>query len=181
MAANEKPAAAAAAAPAADAGANAAPKKKAGLKMIIAALAVVILEVGTVGITAKMAGGPRQVTAETPVQPKAEVMERDVEVKLLAERMPNSLSGQQYLYDLQVVVKVSDKNKTKVTELFTERDAEIRDQVRTIIASSDPNSLVEPGLETLRRKISYQLEQVVGKDLLKEVLIPKCIPIPPAF
>ena len=39
MAANEKPAAAAAAAPAADAGANAAPKKKAGLKMIIAALA----------------------------------------------------------------------------------------------------------------------------------------------
>jgi flagellar basal body-associated protein FliL len=181
MAAHEKPAAAPAA-PAADGAAPAAPKKKGGLKMIIAAVAVVVLEVATVGITAKMAGGPRVVTAETPVPPKAaEVIERDVEVKLLADKLPNSQSGKQFLYDLQVVVKVSEKNKTKVTELFAERDAEIRDQVRTIIASSDPSSLTEPGLETLRRKISYQLEQLVGKDLLKEVLIPRCLPIPPMY
>jgi len=149
--------------------------------MIIAAVAVVVLEVATVGITAKMAGGPKVVTAETPVPPKVEVLERDVEVKLLADKLPNSQSGKQFLYDLQVVVKVSEKNKAKVTELFAERDAEIRDQVRTIIASSDPSSLTEPGLETLRRKISYQLEQLVGKDLLKEVLIPRCLPIPPMY
>lgn len=161
-------------------GAAAAPKGKAGLKMAIAAAVVVFLEVATVGVTMKMAGGPAKVhAAEKPEQKHEEVVERDVEVKLIADRLPNSQSGRQYLYDLQVVVKVSDKNKAKVTELFSEREAEIRDQVRTIIASSDPNSLSEPGLETLRRKISYQIELVVGKDLLKEVLIPKCTPIPP--
>jgi flagellar basal body-associated protein FliL len=165
---------------AAEPAAAAAPKGKAGLKMGVAAVVVVVLEFATVGLTMKMAGGPAKAgAAEKPEQKKEEVVERDVEVKLIADRLPNSQSGRQYLYDLQVVVKVSDKNKAKVTELFAEREAEIRDQVRTIIASSDPNSLMEPGLETLRRKISYQLEQVVGKDLLKEVLIPKCTFIPP--
>jgi flagellar basal body-associated protein FliL len=141
---------------------------------------VLLLEGATVGITMKLAGGPSKAgAAEKPVQHKEEVVERDVEVKLISERFPNSQSGRQFVYDLQVVVKVSEKNKPTVTKLFEEREAEIRDQVRTIIASSDPNSLTEPGLETLRRKISYQCEHVIGKDLLKEVLIPKCTPIPP--
>jgi flagellar basal body-associated protein FliL len=167
-------------APAPAAEVAAAAPKKAGMKLALAAAVVLGLEAATIGVTMKLAGGPSTAgAAELPIQKKEEVVERDVEVKLISERLPNSLSGRQYLYDLQVVVKVSDKNKPKVAELFSERDAEIRDQVRTIIASSDPNSLTEPGLETLRRKISYQLEQVIGKDLLKEVLIPKCTPIPP--
>jgi flagellar basal body-associated protein FliL len=149
----------------------AAPKGKAGFKMAIAAILVLGLEAGTVGITMKMSGGPSKAgAAEPPITHKEEAPERDVEVKLIADRLPNSQSGRQFVYDLQVVVKVSEKNKGKVTELFAERDAEIRDQVRTIIASSDPQ---------LRRKISYQLEQVVGKDLLKEVLIPRCTAIAP--
>ena len=64
------------------------------------------------------------------------------------------------------------------TELFAQRESEIRDQIRTIVASSDPISLAEPGLNTLRRKISFKLDETMGKDLIKEVLIPKCTPQP---
>ena len=64
----------------------------------------------------------------------------------------------------------------QLDELLKERSAEIKDKIRTIIASSDRKSLSEPGLETLRRQIMYQLEQDLGKDLIKDLLIPKCTP-----
>jgi flagellar basal body-associated protein FliL len=173
--ANEKPAAAAkpaepAAAPAA------APKKKPMAKMAVMAAVVVLLEGGTVGLTMMMAGGPKRAIAEVPTTAPAPAAEKDVEIKVLDTRLPNNTSGRLYLYDIQVVITTAEKNKAKVTDLFAEKDAEIRDRIRAIIASSDAKSLSEPGLETLRRQIAYQLEQDVGKDLIKEVLLPKCTP-----
>ena len=61
-----------------------------------------------------------------------------------------------------------------MTDLFKERDGEIRDQIRTIVAASLPEALAEPGLETIRRQIpSIQLEEDIGKDLIKESLDPQ--------
>jgi len=128
-----------------------------------------------------MAGGPKRVIAEPPVTEKKEVVEKEAEVKILEAKLPNKQSGRLILYDLQVVAKVMEKNKVKVTELIVERDAEIRDRIRTIVASSDPKSLEEPGLETLRRQVGYQLEHDLGKDLIVELLIPKCTPFRTEF
>jgi flagellar basal body-associated protein FliL len=172
--ASEKPAAAPAA-PAAEE--KAAPSKKGGMKMIIAAIAVVLLEVGTVAVTVKMSAGPKAAMAEHPATATATAAEKDAEVKLVADKLPNNQSGRLWMYDMQIVAKVSEKKKEKVTALLAERESEIRDRIRTIVASSDPKSLAEPGLETLRRQIAYQLEQDIGKELVKEVLIPKCTPI----
>lgn len=172
--ANEKPASAPPAAAAAES--KEAPKKKPGMKLGVVAAAVVVIEIATVGITMKLSSGPKPVLAEVPATTTKAPVEKDVEVKLIDAKLPNQQSGKLYLYDMQVVAKVSEKNKDKVTDLLAERESEIRDQLRTIIASSDPKSLGEPGLETVRRQISYQLEQDMGKDLIKEVLIPKCTP-----
>ncbi|MGH7214988.1 MAG: hypothetical protein ACREIT_09525, partial [Tepidisphaeraceae bacterium] len=60
-----------------------------------------------------------------------------------------------------------------------ERDALIRDRIRTIIAQADPEKLgggSEPGLETLRRQVKYQLDEIVGEGMVDEVLVPRCIP-----
>ncbi len=176
MATEKAPPPAAAAAPAKEA-----PPKKSGLKMAIAAVVVLVLEGGIVGLTMKLSAGPRPAMSEVPATAPKEAIEKDAEVKLVDARLPNSVGGRLFSYDLQVVAKVAEKNKTKVAELFQEKDAEIRDQIRAIVASSDPASLAEPGLETLRRQISYQIEQDIGKDLLKEVLIPKCTPIQTQF
>ncbi|HVX86550.1 MAG TPA: hypothetical protein VH253_17340 [Phycisphaerae bacterium] len=154
-----------------------APAKKGGKKTIIVAAVVVLLEVATVGVTMSMSGGPRRAAAEVPATAPKEAVEKDAEVKLVDAKLPNAKGGRLYLYDLQIVAKVADKNKDKVTDLLTERDAQIKDHIRTIIAGFDPQSLAEPGLETLRRQIAYQLDQDIGKDLVKEVLIPKCTPI----
>jgi len=165
------------AAPAAPAEEKETPKKKGGMKMMVAAAVVVLLEVGTVALTMKMSAGPRTVMAGPPATAATTPAEKDAEVKLIDAKLPNALSGKLWLYDMQVVAKVSEKHKEKVTALFTERESEIRDRIRTIVASSDPKSLAEPGLETLRRQIAYQLEQDIGKEQIKEVLIPKCTPI----
>ena len=154
------------------------PRKKGNLKVAIVAAAVVFLEVGTVALTIHLSSGPRPTLADIPASAPAEKVQRDVEIKLVSETYTNSQSGKLWLYSIQVVLKVSEKNKEKVTEVFAQRESEVRDQIRTIIASSDPTSLAEPGLNTLRRKISFRLEETMGKDLIKEVLIPKCTPQP---
>jgi flagellar basal body-associated protein FliL len=172
--ANEKQTAASVAPTAEERGA---PRKRGGMRMLVAAVVVVLLEAGTVAVTVKMSAGPRPAIADPPVAATAEAVVKDTEVKLVEAKLYNSQSGKLWLYDMQVVAKVSEKNREKVTELFAEHESEIRDRIRTIIASSDPKSLAEPGLETIRRQIAYQLDQDIGKELVKEVLIPKCTPI----
>jgi flagellar basal body-associated protein FliL len=161
--------------------AEAKPKKKFPLQMIIVAAAVVVLEGATVGVMMMTSGGPKRAMADqAPTTQPAVVVEKDAEVPILDAKqdgkLPNSSSGHLYLYDIQVVAKVNDKDKEKVSGILTERSAEIRDKIRTIIASSEKKTLDEPGLETLRRQIAYQLQQDIGKDLIKELLIPKCTP-----
>ena len=65
-----------------------------------------------------------------------------------------------------------------VKQTIEDRGALIRDRIRTIIAQSDPEKLVggaEPGLETFRRQVKYQLDEIIGDGMIEEVLVPKCI------
>ena len=74
---------------------------------------------------------------------------------------------------------VKSEYEKQVKDTLKEREALIKDRVRTIIAQSDPEKLVggsEPGLETLRRQVKYQLDTIVGEGMIEEVLVPKCIP-----
>lgn len=102
-----------------------------------------------------------------------------VEVPVLSFKAPNKVSGQTYLYEVEVVVTTKTANKAKVTASMEERAATIKDRVRTIISQSEPAKLgggTEPGLETLRRQIKFQLDEIVGDHMIEEVLIPRCIP-----
>lgn len=91
----------------------------------------------------------------------------------------NRANGRTFLYDISIYVAVKADNQQKVTDAFNDAKALIEDRIRTIIAESDPDKLgggSEPGLETLRRQIKYQLDRVVGDGIVDEVLIPRCIP-----
>jgi flagellar basal body-associated protein FliL len=104
-----------------------------------------------------------------------------VEIPLLEARFPNKRSGRAYLYDLKIVLSVKKDSADKVKAIITEHDALIQDKVRTIIAETDPDKLgggAEPGLETLRRQVKYQLDEIVGDGMIDDVLIPQCLPFP---
>jgi hypothetical protein len=91
-------------------------------------------------------------------------------------KAPNRITGRNIIYDVAIVASVKGAYKSKVEAIFGEREGLIKDRVRTIIAQCEPDKLAEPGLETLRRQVKYQLDLLVGPDMIEEVLVPRCIP-----
>ncbi len=101
------------------------------------------------------------------------------EVLILEFRAPNKQSGKTFIYDITIFALVKPENEEKVKKVIEARKQLIQDRMRTIVAQSDPEKLsggLEPGLETLRRQVKYQLEEIVGEGMIAEVLIPRCIP-----
>jgi flagellar basal body-associated protein FliL len=104
---------------------------------------------------------------------------KSVEIQVVDFRAPNKQTGRSYLYDVTIFAVTKAEFEKQVGETIKGREALIKDRVRTIIAQSDPEKLgggSEPGLETLRRQVKYQLDEIVGEGIIDEVLVPRCIP-----
>ncbi len=104
---------------------------------------------------------------------------KSVVVKVTEFKAPNKKSGISYLYDLKICAITKEEYEKQVEDAITDKEPLIQDRIRTIIAQSDPDKLSggsEPGLETLRRQIKYQLDEIVGDGMIDEVLVPRCIP-----
>lgn len=102
-----------------------------------------------------------------------------VEVTLGNFRASNHMDGRRYIYDLELSLQVKGKSQSKVQGKIDRSTALIRDRISVIISRIDPqklNGAAEPGLETLRRQVKYQMEQIVGEGYIEEVLVPRCIP-----
>jgi flagellar basal body-associated protein FliL len=189
----------AAAAPAADKGhgkeeAGAKPKGGGGLmsKTPVLLGGVMLIEaIVLIGGFKFIGGGPKQAVAvELAAEGSGEkgadgktvaVVDNKAPVELLLVdfRAPNKTSGRTFLYDVNIVVTTKTATGDKVKDLISAHDALIKDRVRTIIAELDPEKLgggSEPGLETLRRQVKYQLDQILGDGLIDDVLVPRCIP-----
>lgn len=100
---------------------------------------------------------------------------------VLEFKATNKVSGRMFLFDVQIEAQVLGANVEKVKSRLEKRKALISDRVRTIIAQSDPEKLngqAEPGLETLKRQIKYELDEpgVIGPGLIDLILVPRCIP-----
>jgi flagellar basal body-associated protein FliL len=111
--------------------------------------------------------------ATEPKIDKKKIYEIDVVKDFKA---PNRITGRNIIYDVAIVASVKGASKSKVEAIFNQREGLIKDRVRTIIAQCEPDKLAEPGLETLRRQVKYQLDLLVGQDMIEEVLVPRCIP-----
>jgi flagellar basal body-associated protein FliL len=170
--------------------ADAKEKKKGGgllTKMPVLLGGAMIIEAAVLFAGFKFLGGaPKAASAETvdtsaadSKDPKNVDKSEPVEIPVIDFQSPNKVSGRTYLYDVKIVVSVKEADADKVKQMITDREALIQDRIRTIIAQSDPDKLgggSEPGLETLRRQVKFQLDDVLGPDLIQEVLVPKCIP-----
>lgn len=112
-----------------------------------------------------------------PAKPKGK--RKSVELKVVEFRAQNKLSGKTFIYDVSIYVVAKAEFEEKVKQTIEDRGALIQDRIRTIIAQNDPEKLgggSEPGLETLRRQVKYQLDEIIGDSMVQEVLVPKCIP-----
>ena len=118
--------------------------------------------------------GATGATGSAPIDKK-----KTVEVEVITFRAPNKLSGRTFIYDVSIYLVCKGADQKFVEDTIKEKKNLISDRVRTIIAQTDPEKLgggSEPGLETLRRQVKYQLDQIVGTGVIDEVLVPRCIP-----
>jgi len=109
---------------------------------------------------------------------------KTAEIPVVDFKAPNRQNGRLYLYDVSVAVLTKGDLKAKVEGALKDREQTVKDRIRTIISQSDPEKLgggSEPGLETLRRQIKHQLDELIGEGLIDEVLIIKCIPFRQEF
>ena len=88
----------------------------------------------------------------------------------------NSLSGRLYVYHLQISAQVNPQDRQRIESIVEERGDTICDRINTVIRGADPKHLNEPGLETMRRQIKFELDKILGDDsLVLELLIPKLL------
>jgi flagellar basal body-associated protein FliL len=109
----------------------------------------------------------------------AATAQKTEELAVVDFRAPNKQSGRTFLYDVNIVAVTKSADADIVKDILKANDALIKDRIRTIIAQLDPEKLgggSEPGLETLRRQVKYQLDQIVGEGMIDEILVPRCIP-----
>lgn len=101
------------------------------------------------------------------------------EVEVLALKASNRQSGRTFFYDIQIKVITRVAHEEKVKSAIAAKAGLIQDRIRTIIAQSEPAKLqgeTEPGLETLKRQVKYQLDEIIGEGFVEEVLVPRCVP-----
>ncbi len=154
-----------------------------GVVMVMEA-AILFAGFKLMGSTAKNAHGTELVTTDSHGAASAHGeggtgTGKVAEVEVLKFKAPNKLTGRTVLYDVQIFVTVKPEFKDRVKGAIDERDASIKHRIRTIIAQTDPEKLgggSEPGLETLRRQVKTQLDELIGEGLIEEVLVPHCIP-----
>lgn len=151
---------------------------------------VMLLEAGVLFAGFKfLGGGPKPAAAADAAHPDGKDAhaaaggkkdkKNTVELQVLEFRAINKVSGRTILFDVSIFASIKGEHEEAVKKTFADRKALITDRVRTIIAQSDPEKLgggSEPGLETLRRQVKYQLDEITGEGMVDEVLVPRCIP-----
>lgn len=121
-------------------------------------------------------GGGGEKGAAPAIKPKGKYA-----LSVIDFKATNKVSGRMFLFDVSIEAVVLGENLPTVKAKLERRKALISDRVRTIIAQSDPEKLngqAEPGLETLKRQVKFELDEknVIGPGLIDEILVPRCIP-----
>jgi flagellar basal body-associated protein FliL len=156
------------------------PKKK-GSKAPLAVAAVMLIEGVGVFLVARMTS-PKPAEAATEVAVQGEghgEATGTVEVPLIEDKFQNMQTGQVWIWDAEIVLKVKKKNEEAVSKVLESKAAEIKEGVAAIFRRAQLSQLKEPGLETLNRQVSTYVNQVLGKDpeghsRVERVLIPRC-------
>lgn len=162
------------------------PKSKLPLKMIIVMASVFLIEGGVISMFWMMRGGPDPAEATSSIGQTQEYSREGLAEIQLAEsfQVDNYMKGSstRTMVTLEVFASYlegegEDSNVEKVTLLVEKHRSEIRDRIRTIVASAKPNDLTDPNLEVIKRIIKSEIEKIIGEDYLQEILLPKWSPV----
>lgn len=155
-------------------------KKRPPLKVVAVVAGLMLAEAAGVYLFVGMTG-PRAQTASAEIEGAEHVNANEsVELELVEDKFQNLQTGNVWVWDIAIALKVKQKHQAAVEELLAKRSAEIREGIGQIIRRAQHSHLREPELTTINRQITAYMNQVIepdpasGDSRIERVLIPKC-------
>jgi len=161
------------------------PAKKSGRGAIIGIFGgVMVVEAVLVFGAMKLFGSDPDPTVgmEVGLAPTTAPWEESREIEVAKVRVLNSSGGRSLLYSVRVVARVHEDEFDKVKQFLESRKSTVEDAICRVIRSAEERQLAEPGLETLKRQVRYELGNLMSDEqLIEQILIPECMPLATAF
>ena len=168
-----------AAKPGTDAAAEPTGKKPKG-KMFTLGLfgGVMIIEGLAIFFAMKTFGGqPHKLEAEEMV-PTSKPASEFLELEVANVRVPHVTGSRTTLYAMRVVALVKHDELEEVKSTFEAKKWTVTDTVSRVIRQAAESEISEPRLETLRRKMKFELNELCGAEhAIEQVLIHECMPL----
>ena len=158
------------------------PKAKLPLKMILIVGGVLLLEGVMVSMFWVMKGGPEPAEATSPIENTQEIPSKGFAEVVLAEsfQVDNYMQGRKRtMVTLEAYARVEKAKFEELKELAENHSKELRDKIRTLISSAQPNDLKDPNLEVIKRMVKDAAEKIVGEGIINEILFPKWSSVTP--
>lgn len=153
---------------------------KSGRTMQIGIIALLMVGEGVGIFLLTKALSPAPMAAQADEGGNPENAESDsasmVEVELAECRPTNRMLGKLITYNIRVTVLVTKEDEERVRELIDANESRLRDRVNYVLRSADPAHLDEPGLQTIKRRLKFEIDKLFGDErLIKAVLIPQLL------
>jgi flagellar basal body-associated protein FliL len=154
-------------------------KKKPPIKVIGIVAAIMAAEAGALFVVVGKTGAkPAAASAEIHGAEEAQA-KQTVEIELLDDKFQNMQTGKVWLWDIQIVLKVKQKQQEYLNAELEKRASEIKEGMSQIMRRAQHNQLSEPELTILNHQIHAFLDRALGvdpegKSRIERVLIPKC-------
>ncbi len=97
------------------------------------------------------------------------------EVELCEVDAFNRKEGKLHVYSMKLSAMVAAEDAESVAAFVEARAASISDRVQLVIRSADPQHLNDPSLEMVKRQIKQELNNLIGKELIEELLVSKLL------
>ena len=152
------------------------------IKTILFVSAIMVMEAGGVYVFMRMTG-------RTPEVASAGLVDEDLgenapmEIQLITGTYTNLSTNQNWMWEVDIYLKVRRRNEELVNKTLERRKAEIAEGVGLIIRKAQHAHLKEPELLTIQRQLGALVSEIFGTDpdgapRVERVIIAKCTGLP---
>jgi flagellar basal body-associated protein FliL len=84
-----------------------------------------------------------------------------------------STGKNQYYITASIFAKAGKDQKDQLQAMVNDHNGQIKDCIRSSIASLSPQNIHDPHLKTLKTELKTSLDRIVGPDMVDSILIPE--------
>jgi len=80
---------------------------------------------------------------------------------------------QRFFITTSIFAKAEQEKKEQLESMVYDHNSQIKDRIRSILASMAPQNIHDPHLQTVKNEVKSNLDQIVGAGLVDSILIPE--------